>query len=132
AQHISDCGWGTFVNFLDYKLEREDKRLVEIDRWFPSSHICPDCLTQQPKMELSIRKWNCINSECNARHDRDEAASKNIRAEGIRIIKAEGTPASEARRECKTRSGSQDQGSAAPSEARNYHLVPLEQVVVVH
>ncbi|MDY6785064.1 MAG: transposase, partial [Cyanobacteriota bacterium] len=94
AQHISDCGWGTFVNFLDYKLEREDKRLVEIDRWFPSSHICPDCLTQQPKMELSIRKWSCINSECNAGHDRDEAASKNIRAEGIRIIKAEGTPAS--------------------------------------
>ena len=94
AKHISDCGWGTLINFLDYKLEREDKRLVEIDRWFPSSHICPNCLTQQPKMELSIRKWLCINKACLAKHDRDEAASRNIRAEGIRILKAEGTPAS--------------------------------------
>ena len=94
AKAISDCGWGTLVNFLDYKLERENKRLVEIDRWFPSSHICPDCLSVQPKMDLSIREWICINKACMTKHDRDEAASKNIRAEGIRIIKAEGTPAS--------------------------------------
>ena len=97
ARHISDCGWGMLVNFCDYKLERENKRLVEIDRWFPSSHICPDCLAQQPKMDLSIREWICINKACNAHHDRDEAASKNIRAEGIRILKAEGTPASASR-----------------------------------
>ena len=94
AKHISDAGWGTLVNFLDYKLEREDKRLVEIDRFFPSSHICPDCLTQQPKMDLSIREWICINKSCLVKHERDEAASRNIRAEGIRILKAEGTLAS--------------------------------------
>ncbi|MGF1542799.1 MAG: zinc ribbon domain-containing protein, partial [Pleurocapsa sp.] len=90
----SDCGWGMFVNFLSYKLEREDKKLVEIDRFFPSSHICPDCLTQQPKMDLSIREWTCINKGCNAHHDRDEAASQNIRAEGIRILKADGAAVS--------------------------------------
>ena len=45
-------------------------------------------------MDLSIREWVCINQTCLAKHDRDEAASKNIREEGIRIIKAEGTPAS--------------------------------------
>ena len=86
AKAISDCGWGMFVNFLSYKLERENKRLVEIDRFFPSSHICPECLTQQPKMVLSVREWTCINRSCNAHHDRDEAASRNIRAKGIRII----------------------------------------------
>ena len=43
---------------------------------------------------MSIREWVCINERCLEKHDRDEAASKNIRAEGIRIIKAEGTPAS--------------------------------------
>ena len=94
AKAITDCGWGTLVNFLDYKLEREDKRLIEIDRWFPSSHICPDCLTQQPSMDLSVREWICINKSCLVKHDRDEAASQNIRAEGIRMLKAEGTPAS--------------------------------------
>ena len=90
AKAISDCGWGMFVNFLSYKLEREDKKLVEIDRFFPSSHICPDCLTQQPKMDLSVREWTCVNSACNSHHDRDEAASKNIRAEGIRMLKSDG------------------------------------------
>ena len=90
ASSISDCGWGTLVNFLDYKLERENKRLVKIDRWFPSSHICPDCLTQQPKMDLSVRTWTCINQGCSQTHDRDEAASRNIRAEGIRILQADG------------------------------------------
>ena len=87
---ISDCGWGTLVNFLSYKLERENKTLVEIDRWFPSSHICPDCLTQQPKMDLSVREWTCINRRCNKTHDRDEAASRNIRAEGIRMLQVDG------------------------------------------
>ncbi|MGL5793920.1 MAG: RNA-guided endonuclease InsQ/TnpB family protein, partial [Waterburya sp.] len=90
----SDAGWGMFVNFLSYKLERENKRLVEIDRFFPSSHICPDCLTQTPKMDLSIRKWTCLNESCGKTHDRDEAASRNIRAEGIRIIKTDGTAVS--------------------------------------
>nr|MDJ0572787.1 RNA-guided endonuclease TnpB family protein [Pleurocapsa sp. MO_192.B19] len=90
AKAISDVGWGMFVNFLSYKLEREDKKLVEIDRFFPSSHICPDCLAQQPKMDLSVREWTCVNKACNASHDRDKAASRNIRAEGIRILKADG------------------------------------------
>lgn len=94
AKAISDVGWGMFVNFLSYKLERENKRLIEIDRWFPSSHICPDCLTQTPKMDLSIREWICLNSSCGKTHDRDEAASRNIRAEGIRILKADGTAVS--------------------------------------
>ena len=94
AKVITDCGWGTLVNFLDYKLEREEKRLIEIDRWFPSSHICPDCLTQQPKMDLSVREWICINKHCAKKHDRDEAASKNIRAEGIRILKTDGAAVS--------------------------------------
>ena len=94
AKAISDCGWGMLVNFCDYKLERENKRLVEISRWFPSSHICPDCLTQQPKMDLSIREWICINQKCLKKHDRDEAASKNIRAEGIRMLKTDGAAVS--------------------------------------
>ena len=94
AKAISDVGWGMFVNFLDYKLERENKKLIEIDRFFPSSHICPKCLTQQPKMDLSVREWTCINNACNTHHDRDEAASKNIRDEGIRILKADGAAVS--------------------------------------
>ena len=70
-------------------------------------------------MDLDVREWTCINSACRAIHDRDEAASKNIRAEGIRILKADGAAVSEAWRERKTRPRTKDQGNAAPIEARN-------------
>ena len=43
AKAISDVGWGMFVNFLGYKLDRVGKLLVEIDRWFPSSKLCSNC-----------------------------------------------------------------------------------------
>jgi putative transposase len=45
-------------------------------------------------MDLSIRKWTCLNTLCSKTHDRDEAASRNIRVEGIRMIKTDGTVAS--------------------------------------
>ena len=89
AKAISDTGWGMFVNFLSYKLEKEGKVLVEIDRWFPSSKTCSSCLYQVSEMPLEIRMWECPN--CGAHHDRDENAAKNIRAEGIRMLKSSGT-----------------------------------------
>lgn len=82
AKAISDVGWGTFINFLDYKLKQKGGLLVEIDRWFPSSKICSNCHYQVSEMPLDIREWTCPS--CGTIHDRDENASKNIRAEGIR------------------------------------------------
>ncbi|HEY9769552.1 MAG TPA: RNA-guided endonuclease TnpB family protein [Coleofasciculaceae cyanobacterium] len=120
AQSISDVGWGMFVNFLSYKLEREDKRLVEIDRFFPSSHICPDCLTQTPKMDLSIREWTCLNTSCGKTHDRDEAASRNIRAEGIRIIKTDGIAVSASRGTVRPNRGRKTKVRQDPAKLETY------------
>jgi putative transposase len=100
AKSISDVGWGTFTNFLAYKLERRGGKLVEIDRWFPSSKLCSNCFYQIGEMPLDMREWNCPH--CNTHHDRDANAAQNIRAEGIRIlalsavemIKAEGSAVS--------------------------------------
>jgi len=89
AKAISDVGWGMFVNFLSYKLEKEGKVLVEIDRWFPSSKLCSNCHYQVDEMPLEIRSWTCPN--CGTHHDRDGNASANIRAEGIRILSVSGT-----------------------------------------
>lgn len=50
SKAISDVGWGMFVNFLSYKLDREGKVLVEIDRWFPSSKLCSSCHYQVSEM----------------------------------------------------------------------------------
>ena len=92
AKSISDAGWGTFTNFLAYKLERKGGKLVEIDRWFPSSKLCSNCFYQVSDMPLDVREWTCPH--CGTHHDRDGNAAINIRAEGIRIIKAEGAAVS--------------------------------------
>jgi putative transposase len=92
AKSISDAGWGTFTNFLAYKLERKGGKLVEIDRWFPSSKLCSNCFYQIGEMPLDVREWICPH--CGTHHDRDGNAALNIRAEGIRIIKAEGSAVS--------------------------------------
>ncbi|MDJ0533998.1 MAG: RNA-guided endonuclease TnpB family protein [Xenococcaceae cyanobacterium MO_207.B15] len=84
AKAISDCSWGKFVNFLDYKLSQEGKLLVEINRFFPSSKTCSSCHYTIDKLSLDIRSWTCPS--CGTHHDRDENAAKNIRAEGIRIL----------------------------------------------
>lgn len=92
AKAISDAGWGTFTNFLAYKLEQKGGKLVEIDRWFPSSKLCSNCYYQIDELPLDIREWTCPH--CGTRHDRDGNAAKNIRAEGIRIIQTDGTAVS--------------------------------------
>ncbi|MGF1676552.1 MAG: RNA-guided endonuclease InsQ/TnpB family protein [Rivularia sp. (in: cyanobacteria)] len=92
AKSISDCGWGTFINFLAYKLKRKGGNLVEIDRWFPSSKLCSNCFYQMGEMPPDVREWTCPH--CGTRHDRDGNAAINIREEGIRIIKAEGSAVS--------------------------------------
>ncbi|MBD2183619.1 IS200/IS605 family element transposase accessory protein TnpB [Planktothrix sp. FACHB-1355] len=89
AQAIADVGWGTFINFLDYKLKLKGGLLVEIDRWFPSSKTCSNCLYQMSEMPLDIREWTCPS--CGTHHDRDENAATNIRAEGIRQLSVLGT-----------------------------------------
>ncbi|MGH3176109.1 MAG: RNA-guided endonuclease InsQ/TnpB family protein, partial [Streptosporangiaceae bacterium] len=37
ARAISDCGWGEFRRQREYKCQRAGRRLVVIDRWYPSS-----------------------------------------------------------------------------------------------
>jgi putative transposase len=92
AKAISDCGWGTFTNFLAYKLERKGAKLVEIGRWFPSSKLCSNCFHQVKEMPLDVREWTCPH--CGTHHDRDGNAAINIRAEGIRMLKTDGSAVS--------------------------------------
>jgi putative transposase len=84
SKSISDCGWGQFLTMLKYKAEREGKIYIEVDRFFPSSKICSNCLHQIDKMPLDLRSWTCPN--CQIHHDRDINAAINIREEGLRIM----------------------------------------------
>jgi putative transposase len=91
AKSISDAGWGMFCTMLKYKAESEGKIYLEIDRFFPSTHLCSETLVSIPKMDLSVRIFDCPH--CGNRHDRDINAAINIRNEGLRIL-ALGTSAS--------------------------------------
>ncbi|MDB9419198.1 IS200/IS605 family element RNA-guided endonuclease TnpB, partial [Microcystis aeruginosa CS-563/04] len=84
AKSISDVGWGQFCTMLKYKAEWEGKIYMEVDRFFPSSKTCSNCLNCVDSLSLDIRSWQC--PKCRETHDRDINAAKNIRDEGLRIL----------------------------------------------
>ncbi|XVQ84934.1 RNA-guided endonuclease InsQ/TnpB family protein [Microbispora siamensis] len=75
-----DAGWGEFRRHLEYKTARAGRRLVVVDRWFPSSKTCSVCGHLLAMLSLSTRHWTC--PDCGTRHDRDVNAAKNILAAG--------------------------------------------------
>lgn len=81
----SDNGYGLFLRFLDYKMDDAGKMMVRVDRFYPSSQICSNCgMKNELLADFSIRKWKCPN--CNAEHDRDINAAKNICNEGLSLL----------------------------------------------
>ena len=79
-----DNGYSIFLNMLSYKLADRGKRLVRVDKWYPSSQICHCCGKRHPEMkDLKIRVMRC---DCGNVMDRDQNAAINIRNEGIRIL----------------------------------------------
>ena len=83
ALAISDSGWGELIRQLDYKCRWYGRKLVKIDRWFPSSKRCNSCGYIVEKMPLNIREWQCRG--CGTHHDRDINASRNILAAGLAV-----------------------------------------------
>ena len=68
---------------LEYKSIWNNKRLIEINRYYPSSQICSVCGYQNTKVkDLSIRNWEC--PKCGTNHDRDINAAVNIMFEGLK------------------------------------------------
>jgi putative transposase len=83
AKAISDCGWGTFRRQLEYKAERAGRRVIVIDRWYPSSKTCSSCGHLLAELSLKTRHWTCPS--CGTRHDRDINAAQNILAAGLAV-----------------------------------------------
>ena len=85
AKNIADASWGEFRRQLEYKAAGYGKRVVTIDRFFPSSQLCSSCGTQwSGAKDLSVRRWECPT--CGALNDRDLNAAKNILNEGLRLL----------------------------------------------
>ncbi|BDP48052.1 IS200/IS605 family element RNA-guided endonuclease TnpB [Enterococcus faecium] len=83
AKSISDVSWSSFVSKLQYKADWYGRKIIKVDKWFPSSQICSNCGHKDGKKSLEIRKWTC--PICHTHHDRDINASINILTEGLRL-----------------------------------------------
>ena len=89
AQAFSDVSLGAFYTMLEYKANWNDKVVVKIDRFFPSSKTCSNCNYINQDLTLKDRKWTCPS--CNTIHDRDFNASINIKKQGLKILSGSGT-----------------------------------------
>ena len=86
SKHIADASWGNFVTLLQYKCDWYGKRLIKVNRFYPSSKTCGDCGWINQELKLSDREWTC--KSCGVVHNRDWNASKNILKEGLKNISA--------------------------------------------
>ena len=81
---IFDLGYSTFLNYLSYKLDWLNKKLIKVNRYYPSSQLCSNCGYRKSDLLISTRSWIC--PECKTNHNRDINAAVNIKKEGIRLV----------------------------------------------
>jgi putative transposase len=81
AKSISDSGWSTFVTYLEYKAKWYERKLVKVDRFYPSTKTCSNCGYINKDLALSDREWTC--PVCGTHHDRDINASRNLYLVGL-------------------------------------------------
>ena len=86
AKAIQDASFGTLISMLKYKAAWNNRKIVEIGRFYPSSKLCHYCGHKMDYMGLEVREWTCPN--CGKIHDRDRDinAAINIKNEGLRIL----------------------------------------------
>ena len=83
AKGLNENPISEIIRVLKYKANWKNKKLIQIDRYYPSSQICSICNYQNKEVkDLSIRNWEC--PKCHTIHDRDFNASVNIMFEGLR------------------------------------------------
>ena len=84
AKGLNENPISEIIRVLKYKADWNNKKIIQIDRYYPSSQICNVCNYQNRKVkDLSIREWEC--PVCHTKHDRDHNAAVNIMFEGLTI-----------------------------------------------
>lgn len=84
AKAIQEVGFYKFKQILLEKAGINDKQVVLVDRFYPSSKTCSVCGYVNRNLTLDNREWSC--PECRTHHNRDINAAVNILNEGKRII----------------------------------------------
>ena len=78
-----ESGYGLFRECLRYKLARQGKTLIEVDRYTPTTRTCSACgLVRDSEVSYKDRNWTC--PKCGTIHNREVNAAKNIKAYGLK------------------------------------------------
>ena len=86
AERISEMNFGEFRRLLEYKAKWYNRKIVYVDRFYPSSKTCHHCGYINRKLKLSDRQWVC--PQCGEVVERDYNAALNILDQGLRILSA--------------------------------------------
>ena len=88
AKSVTDASFSKFVSMLEYKAEWYGRKVVKIDRFYPSTQLCSGCGYKNESVKglqgLKVREWVC--PECGEVHDRDLNATRNILKEGMKVL----------------------------------------------
>lgn len=84
AESIQEMNFGEFKRILEYKAKWHNRKIVYVDRFYPSSKTCHNCGYVNKQLKLSDRQWIC--PQCGEVIERDYNAALNILDEGLRII----------------------------------------------
>ncbi len=82
AKGLNENPISEIIRILKYKANWNNKKLIQIDRYYPSSQIRNVCNYQNKEVkDLSIRNWEC--PVCHTEHERDYNAAVNIMFKGL-------------------------------------------------
>lgn len=84
AESICEMNFGEFRRMLEYKANWYNRKIVFVDRFYPSSKTCHNCGYINKELKLSNRQWIC--PQCGEIIERDYNAALNILDEGLRKI----------------------------------------------
>ena len=80
---LCDNAPAAFYKRLEQVLNAQGKRLIRVDRYYPSSQICSACGRKVGKLPMDSA-FTC--PYCGLRLDRNHNAARNIREEGLRQL----------------------------------------------
>ncbi len=78
---VMDRGFGRFREHLKYKLERQGKEYIVVDRLSPAAKTCHQCGHVNDKLTSRERVWTC--PACGASITREVNTAQNIRDMGL-------------------------------------------------
>ena len=81
SKAITFQSWYKFKEILSYKSKWNNKKVITIGQFEPTTKLCSKCGYKNKGITLDQRQWEC--PECKTKHDRDINQQENIKEIGL-------------------------------------------------